>query len=59
MMMIMMSKLCVKPYLHFSSLLISLTFMILIPQDDFLIGGANVKDNENHWKGKDGPCGLF
>merc|ERR1712037_239211 len=27
--------------------------------EDFLIGGANVKDNENPWKGKDGPCGLF
>ena len=37
----------------------SIWVMILIPQDDFLIGGANVKDNENHWKGKDGPCNLL
>ena len=36
-----------------------LNLMLPPPQEDFLIGGANVKDNENPWKGKDGPCGLF
>ena len=37
----------------------SIWVKIPTPQDDFLIGGANVKDNENHWKGKDGPCNLL